>query len=366
MTGTSLDGIDAAVVVVSGQGLAMRVEVVSHAADLLGVAKETLQQLISGECVSTRKIAAAADALSNQTAAVMRKALGDRSIDFAGVHGQTVLHAPPYSWQLINAVAIAEALACPVASNMRGGDLAAGGEGAPITPLADWILFRSDVRRAIVNLGGYCNITWLPPTGIGIDGIRGRDICVCNQLLDAAAMRRLGSAWDKDGQHAAAGVVDQAVSDALKKRLMGTASGSLGTGDESLDWLDERPARDTPSDTLLASMAHAIGSVIGAAAAKDADEVLVAGGGCHHRPLVDAIAGAATIPVVPSSDLGIPIEAREAACIAILAALDRDGISITLPSVTGRHQGPTVGPQWCEATAAPEAAVGRDLECDQA
>ncbi len=348
MTGTSLDGIDAAVVAISGHGLDMRAEVLSHAAGPLGSAEETIRQLTTGGETSAKVIATAVKALSTQTAAVMQQAIGNHRVDFAGVHGQTVLHAPPCSWQLIDAAVIADTLSCPVASQMRGGDLAAGGEGAPITPLADWILFRSNVRRAIVNLGGFCNITWLP-AGKDINSIAGRDICVCNQLLDAAAARRLGRNWDVDGQHAAAGVANEAIVNSLMRTL--TSDGptrSLGTGDESLNWLDESIARDAPSDILLASMANAIGSTIGTAAAANADEIIVAGGGAHHRPLVAAIASATDVPVRPSSDLGIPIEAREAACIAVLAALDRDGIRGTLPAVTGRRDGPMISMQWCQ------------------
>ena len=348
MTGTSLDGIDAAVVAIAGQGLDMRAEVRSHTADSLGPARETLQRLAAGHDVSAGAIAAAAHALSVRTAAVMGKALGDLAADLAGVHGQTVLHAPPCSWQLIDAAVVAEALSCPVASHMRAGDLAAGGQGAPITPLADWILFRNDRRRAIVNLGGFCNITWLPAGGAPAD-ITGRDICVCNQLLDAAALRRLGTAWDAGGRHAAAATADAAVVDSLMANLTADdVTRSLGTGDEAVGWLDEPVAREAPTDTLLASIAGAIGTLIGATAARDADEVLLAGGGAHHRPLVQAITRSAGIPVVPTSDLGIPIEAREAACIAVLAALDRDGIQITLPVVTGRPEGPMIGMQWCQ------------------
>jgi len=129
MTGTSLDGIDAAVVAISGHGLDMRAEVLSHAAGPLGSAEETIRQLTTGGETSAKAIGTAAKALSAQTAAVMQQAIGNHRVDFAGVHGQTVLHAPPCSWQLIDAAVIADTLSCPVASQMRGGDLAAGGEG---------------------------------------------------------------------------------------------------------------------------------------------------------------------------------------------------------------------------------------------
>jgi len=347
MTGTSLDGIDAAVIAVTGHGLSMRAAFRSHAAGSLGAAEETLRHLATGRKVSPRAIAAAVHTLSSHTAAVMSEALGDLSADLAGVHGQTVLHAPPNSWQLMDAAIIAASLSCPVACQMRAGDLAAGGQGAPITPLADWILFRGDRRRAVVNLGGFCNITWLPASEDPAD-ITGRDICVCNQLLDAAARERLGTPWDTDGRRASAGTPDAALADALVARLTAADHAtSLGTGDESLDWLDSQAAQDAPTDVLLASLATAIGRVVGAAAATAADEILLAGGGANHEPLVDAIRMAAGKPVSTTAELGIPIEAREAACIAVLAALDHDGVPTTLPAVTGRVTSPMISMQWC-------------------
>ena len=349
MTGTSLDGIDAAAVQLHGHGLELQATLIHHAASPLGAAAAGLRELACGKPVTAEQIAATGHQLSIATADSMQKAMhGDRA-DLAGVHGQTVLHRPPMSWQLIDAAIISERLACPVASHFRGGDLAAGGQGAPITPLADWVLFRSHVPRAIVNLGGFCNITFLPGSNDLAD-VTGRDVCVCNQLLDAAAAARLGTPFDVDGAAAAAGTPDPDLVQSLNAAHARTSANhrSLGTGDESFDWLQQHDVQQADTPCLLATIVESIAARIAAAIlATSTQEVIVAGGGARHQGLLEAISARTGLPTVCSTDHGIPVEAREAACIAILAALDADGVPTTIPAVTGRRDGVVPSVQWC-------------------
>ena len=346
MTGTSLDGIDAALVRITGHGLTAQAEVLTHVARPLGPEVNTLRLLADGKAVTAADITAARRLLSDRTAAVMLEAVENHQVDLAAIHGQTVLHAPPDSWQLIDAVRVASKLNCPVASDLRGGDLAAGGSGAPITPLADWVLCHGSDSRCIINLGGFCNITWLPAAGAPIDEIRGRDICPCNHLLDAAARSKLHQPFDRDGGIASSSMPDPTLVASIIATIepLTLEHRSLGSGDECFDWLNT--VRDAETPTLLASIAAGVGTVIGRAA-HDADAILLAGGGVHHRPLCDAIAKAARVPVRHTSDIGIPIEAREAACMAVLAMLDADGCPSTLASITGRSSHALVGMQWC-------------------
>ncbi len=348
MTGTSLDGVDAALVRITGRGRDMQAAVLGHASGPLGGVAEPLAALCQGQALTAAEIVSARRALSDRVAAVMAEAAGEHTPDFAAVHGQTVLHTPPDSWQLIDAARVAHRLRCPTAFDLRGGDLAAGGQGAPVTPLADLVLFGGAQPLAIVNLGGFCNITWLPG-GEGGD-IRGRDICPCNHLLDAAARSTLGVRFDEGGCAAAGGRVDAAlhaeISDLL--RQCRESGRSLGSGDECVAWLAGPSASSTDPPTLLASLAAAIGQCIGHAAASEAPAgVLVAGGGAHHRPLFDAISAAAGVPTRPTSARGVPIEAREAAAVAVLAAIDADGQPTTLPEATGRPVGAVTSLSWC-------------------
>ncbi|MCP4759363.1 MAG: hypothetical protein GY876_07905 [Planctomycetes bacterium] len=360
MTGTSIDGIDACILDVQGEGLHARATLKGTASGSLGPCSEMLRSLASEVSHSAAEITATRRRLSKRILQTIQKAAGASRVDLAVVHGQTITHAPPDSWQLIDTATIAAGLDCPVAGDVRAGDLACGGQGAPITPLGDWMLFRSDHPTAVVNLGGFCNITWLPETS-RIEDIRGADVCACNHLLDSAAVQRLGQAFDDGGGIAATGSPQSPLVDSLMEILRQSAASnrSLGTGDESVDWLSSRIPAETPTPDLLASIADAIGKVIGSAVrAEGCEEVLLAGGGSRHQPLARSIAAAAGIPTCMSDTRGIPVEMREAACLALLGLLDRDGVPFTLPQVTGRASEHFVGMSWCQPTPTPRKVEG--------
>jgi anhydro-N-acetylmuramic acid kinase len=349
MTGTSLDALDLSLVRATGDGLAMRVAVEGHASHDLGELREPLRKACAGDPASAGSLASLALAFGELHARSARAIAGDRPIDLVALHGQTVFHSPPVSWQLVNPWPVARALGCAVASDLRGRDLSLGGQGAPITPLADWILLRHAEPTAVVNLGGFCNITWLPAEADGPGGIRGADICPCNHLLDAAARLALGQPFDRAGAVATAGRPDPAATADLVALLgRATAAGrSLGTGDEAVAWV----ASNAPSlerGALLASVADAIGRHVGQEAARHGRRVVLAGGGARNRALVDAITrGAAGALVLHSTDLSLPLEARESSEMAVLALLAWDGVAVTLPSVTRRAEGRMRDGLWC-------------------
>ena len=349
MTGTSLDALDIALVRATGAGLEMRVGVEDHATHDLGDLRPRLRAACDGVPMRAGDFAALARDFGDLHAEAARSIAADRTIEVAAIHGQTVFHAPPVSWQLVNPWPLAQALGCAVASDLRGADLALGGQGAPITPLADWVLLRHPDPTAVVNLGGFCNITWLPAEVRGHDGVRGADICPCNHLLDAAARATLGQPFDRDGTGALAGRTDEA-SRADLRTLLAKASAagrSLGTGDEAVAWVTAHADRLEPG-VLLATVADAIGSHIGATAGASARRVVLAGGGARNRAVCAAIARAAAPAVVlPSTELGLPLEARESAEMAVLGLLAMDGVAVTLPAVTRRRPGRTRDGVWC-------------------
>ena len=358
MTGTSLDALDVCAVRAGGSGLGLTCAVVdlcSRSLADVGLGSK-LRALAEGVPTTAGDIARLAlefgefhaAAIAALTARVGKPAL-------VAVHGQTIFHAPPVSWQMVNPWPIARAIGCPVVSDLRGADLACGGQGAPITPLADWVLFRSaDQSRALVNLGGFCNITLLPAGGgeRGLSHIKGFDVCACNHVLDGAARAALGKAYDVDGAAAESGRADEPAAaelSALLARQRG-AGRSLGTGDESLAWVKRWGSKLRGPD-LLASACEAIGRVIGAEV-RVADHVVVAGGGAHNRALLAAIARHAGRGVATSDSLGVPIGGREAAEMAVLGLLSMDGVRITLPQVTGMEPGASlVGGSWVNPAA---------------
>jgi anhydro-N-acetylmuramic acid kinase len=347
MTGTSMDAVDAALIRIDGAGLEMRATVLACATEPMGSTREILQAAAQGKAVTVRNLASAVHALSEQHGEMARCLIKEHGcVDLVAMHGQTIVHSPPISVQAIDPAVVARAAQAPVVSDLRGADLAAGGEGAPITPIADWILFRSEKSsRAIVNLGGFCNVTMLAANG-GVETVTGGDVCACNQILDAIARQSLNAPFDMDGRAALLGEPNSEAVAELVSILIGQRSEprSLGSGDESADWVANWLSRLAPSD-LACSAATAIGLVI-AEAVSSADKVYLAGGGCQNQALFKAIADHSSRPILLTNELGVLAPFREAVAMAILGCLCADGVPITLPSVTGVSSPAPVAGSW--------------------
>ncbi len=338
MTGTSIDALDGSAVRVSSRGLDMRATPVHHVSLPLGELAPRLRAFASDAALAARDVAALARDLALlhvDAARELEQASGRPTLLVA--HGQTVFHAPPLSLQLFSPTPLAAALNAPVIHDLRAADLALGGQGAPITSLADWLLFR-DARetRAVVNLGGFCNVTILPAGGAP-DDVRGFDVCACNHVLDEVARRSLRAPYDKDGAAASAGSPHAEAADQLATILTRQAAGgrSLGTGDEAATWIEQWGGAVARPEDLAASAVEGVSQVIvQAIGAHNPDRLIVAGGGAHNRALLSALARHAESPVTLSADLGIPVSHRESVCIALLGGLCEDRAPITLPGVT--------------------------------
>ncbi|MEO0716834.1 MAG: anhydro-N-acetylmuramic acid kinase, partial [Planctomycetota bacterium] len=234
MSGTSCDGIDASLVRIEGTGLDMTAQPIRSASVGLGLLGDELMEFARGTPLAPGEVARLSAALAAAHAKLIRDLVVGEPCDLVAIHGQTVFHDPPLSWQLIEPSIIAEALGAPVVSNLRAADLARGGQGAPITPIADWILLRDQrERRAIVNLGGFCNATILPASARP-DDTRGFDVCACNQLLDTLARITIDQPFDTDGIVAASGSVNHQFHATLVDTLstQANATRSLGSADE--------------------------------------------------------------------------------------------------------------------------------------
>jgi len=360
MSGTSLDGLDAALVEVTGVGLGLRARPLGFDSAGFGPLGDRLRSLAEGAGLGAREIASLSLEFSRLHAALGGRLVGRARCDLACVHGQTVFHAPPLSWQLLTPAVIAEGLGCRVISDLRSADIAAGGEGAPITPLADAVLFAHPGRsRAVVNLGGFVNITLLPAGRAAdagyADGVRGFDVGPCNHLLDAAARLGLGRPYDDGGRAAAGAAPDTRAEEAMARVLKGTSVGegqtrSLGTADSGIAAVEGLLGNGVGADAIARAaadgIARAVHRVIGGAmdriaGAGGVDEVLIAGGGVLNEYLRGRIE-AGRVPVLVTDDVGVPTGAREAVCMAVLGALSVDGVSVTLPAVTGRRPGACV------------------------
>lgn len=346
MTGTSIDSIDAAVVRIEGTGLGMRATFIRGATRPLGDLAPRLRRLAEQEPMTAGEIAALSREFSLAHVPVLREALAGERADLACIHGQTVFHKPPVSWQMLTPAAISRELACPVVFDLRAADLAAGGQGAPITPIADWVFFRSAAKpTAVINLGGFCNITLLTDAEAPSE-TSGMDVCPCNHLLDAIARKLFFAEYDADGARAARGTIHTEALEDLDGVLVALRGRgrSMGTGDETGEWLS-RWRGHVPADDLAASACEAIGSAI-ARETGDAAIALLAGGGVKNRALRSAIESCCSCRVQTTDDAGLPAEYREAACFAVLGALCQDRVPITLPAVTGVPSPAPISGAW--------------------
>jgi 1,6-anhydro-N-acetylmuramate kinase len=358
MCGTSLDGLDAVWIEARGAALDLRARVLGHAETGLGALGPGLARAARQEPLSVAELARLAVGLGRLHAELLATRPDLPAPELIAVHGQTLYHGPEASFALFDGTALLAAVPCNVVSELRLVDRAAGGEGAPITPLADALLLAGPEPRAIYNLGGFCNVTRLPARGQSTEGIAGLDVAPCNQLLDGAARRFLGQPYDPEGSHAARAQALPALVAALVARLSPPTPAdraakrprSLGTGDEAwalLDLLAEHPV-----PTALASLSVALAQVL-ATAAGDARQVCLFGGGTRHRTLVAALERQlAQRPVGVELTIGSPedpaltAQAREGAAMAILGLAAADGLAITLPQVTGRRATQHLDGRW--------------------
>ena len=339
MTGTSLDAVDACALRLHGRGLEMTAEYLKSVSHPLAELGEHLRSVAEDEPTPASVIASLRRRLGERCRdAVAALRLPDE-IDLIAVHGQTLHHETPDSWQLIDPFPIAQHFHTRVVSDLRGLDRAASGEGAPITPLADWILHRTDATQAIVNLGGFINCTVLPSQAheAPLPAIAGFDVCPCNHLLDTIARLALEAPYDDGGRLAMSGnaCLEQLQLITAHLRSLHEQGRSLGSNDDCIEFVPDILQSIGPADAAATFCAAIAATLASALAAHPADVVRLAGGGVRNTALVNAIKAAFgdRVPVEPLAHG----DEREAAALAVLGALAADDVPITLPQVTGRE-----------------------------
>ena len=351
MSGTSADGIDAALVSVTWRGDAQPgLEVISHRrTEFAAELRALVLAVASGERVGATDLALAHAALGDAYAEAARgivEEAPERPV-VIGVHGQTVAHLPARraTLQLGDAARVAVRTAIPVVSDFRSADVAAGGEGAPLTPFADQLLFADGAPRVVLNLGGIANVTLLPDAEA--DHVTGFDTGPGNMVIDGVA-RAAGLRFDEDGRGARRGrVVEAALTRALADPYF-TRPAPKSAGREELGAVfcdrlvaDVRAAGGSLPDALATATeltARTVADVIRAASPAGARwrDVLVGGGGAANATLMEALRHhLAPIPVRPTDEAGVPAAAREATAFALLAFYRLHGRPNTLPRVTG-------------------------------
>jgi anhydro-N-acetylmuramic acid kinase len=363
MTGTSADAVDTALVRFEGSGPDARPRLIAYRETSLDPAlrREVLDVAASSQ-VEPERLMRLDIALGELYAASVLELLAISAIDPAavagvGLHGQTIRHVPradgagqAMSWQLGSAPIVAERTGFLVVSDFRAADTAAGGEGAPLVPLVDWWLFRSNGEdRVLLNLGGIANLTWLP-RGASLERVLAFDTGPGNAVIDAIAERMSGGAhgYDVDGRLAAGG----RASDALLAELLAddyfarTPPRSTGRERFGAGYADQLLAR---AHTLSLTPADAIATAteLTAAAVADALERFVAprgavgavygsGGGMRNPTLVAALERRlAPAPLRPLETLGVESDGKEALAFACLAHRTLCGAAGNVPAATG-------------------------------
>jgi anhydro-N-acetylmuramic acid kinase len=348
MSGTSLDGVDCALVEFSAGPV--RVLGSSSAAFDPPLREELLRLCERGENEIARYSLAGvrlADVYARAVAATLKQAgITAARVAAIGCHGQTVRHSPRegYSVQIGNPARLAEQTGIAVAADFRSRDIAAGGQGAPLVPAFHASVFASDAEdRVVVNIGGIANVTLLPASG----AVGGFDTGPGNCLMDAWIGRHSGHPYDAQGAWARSGQVDANLLARLLDDPYFQAAPPKSTGREhfNLRWLEQQlrgseRTQDVQA-TLLECTAQSIQSAIGRGLAT-AKRVVVCGGGAKNAVLLERLATLLAPRVVETSDAwGLAPQLVEATAFAWLArcALDRKPGNIT--AVTGAR-GPRV------------------------
>ncbi|MBE0488222.1 MAG: anhydro-N-acetylmuramic acid kinase [Halomonas sp.] len=359
MSGTSLDGIDAALVEIDDMlsGVQPRL-LATHAEPMPAALRERLWGLCHAERASFADLAAAEDAFCRLQAKAVAALLTDSDtphdvIAALGSHGQTVEHAPlghaggpAYTLQLDNPSLLAELTGLTVVADFRRRDLAAGGQAAPLAPAFHEALFRAPGEwRLILNLGGFANLTLLPPAEDPRAPV-GFDSGPANALLDAWHARHRGGGFDMDGAWAASGRVDEALLARLLAEPFFHLPPPRSTGRElfHLGWLEakltgeEHPedVQATLAELTAASVAQAVTMAQGRLDAPAAARLIPCGGGAHNRDLLTRLSR--HLPdsaITDSAEWGWPADWLEAGAFAWLAWRRLQGLPGNLPSVTG-------------------------------
>lgn len=360
LSGTSMDGVDAALVAATGA----RVELEAFRTFPFGTRDRERLLAAAGpgpkDAEEAARLHARMGALFARAAErIAGEGGGLARVDLIGSHGQTLLHRPAKregaTVQIGCGAAIAGITGVPTVYDFRAADVAAGGEGAPLLPVADWLLFRSRRKaRLLLNLGGIANITFLPAGGSWEETVA-YDTGPGNGILDRLASLVTGgrARCDRNGRMAARGTPDEGMLRELEahpffRRRPPKSTGTSTFGEAAARRLFEegRRRKRSPEEmlaTATAFTARTAGREIRRRAPEEG-EVFVCGGGARNRTLVRWIEREiAPRVLLPVDRLGIPADAREAVGFALLAREFVDGRHYDMERITGARGAAPLG-----------------------
>ena len=343
MSGTSLDGIDVAMIDTDG-----RERVITGPALTIpypDVFRERLRSVLGG-VGPVGEVEAELTGLHSEAVEQFLARHPRAAVDVVGLHGHTILHRPDErrTWQLGDGAWLARRLWIDVVADFRSADVAAGGEGAPLAPLFHAALAAALPKPiAVLNLGGVANVTWIGGGGIGgAADILAFDTGPGNSLIDDWVRIHTGAAADLGGVLAGAGRASEAhVARFLERHFFARKPPKSLDRDDFRDAMPEGLSLEDGAATLTEMTAAAV--VAGRRHfPAPAREWLVCGGGRHNPTLIMALARRLGVPVRPVEAVGWNGDALEAQAFAYLAVRSIAGLPLSLPSTTGVPH-PTTG-----------------------
>ena len=372
MSGTSADGVDAVLAQFSGRSATPRWRLLRsvscpYPSDL----RKRILAIAQGEAAPAGDLLELAEAITEQQAKAADSCDPGRQACLVGCHGQTIWHRPPEcdatermrkgsSWQMLQGPLLAQMLQRPVIHDFRAADLALGGQGAPLVPMADAALMgRIQGWRALLNLGGIANITLIPPSS-GPDRKRpvlGWDCGPANSLIDLA-IEEFTDGRDRCDRNGAMAALGQVMREPLANWLRepyflrrapkSTGRELFGRADLARRLSELQPA--CPEDQMATLTAFTAAVV-----AQDLQhlhslglplpiEMVVAGGGRHNTTLMKELQSRCLgLRVRPSDDLNLPCESREALVFALLAWWHHRDHPGNAPAITGAERSCVLG-----------------------
>ena len=363
MSGTSADGMDAALTEIADSGTDTRVRMLAFVSlPYPDEIRREILRLASGTEGGSRDLCLFSFLMGELGLEACRAVCGEaglspEEIDLVGSHGQTLYHLPEaqlYAGRMVRgtlqmgeASVIAEGLGCPVVSDFRVRDLAAGGQGAPLVPYSEYLIYRrTDRTVGLQNIGGIGNLTVLPK-GAGPEKTVAFDTGPGNMVMDQIVERLTEGArrYDEDGAIAAQGqcseiLLNWLLSDPWLKMPPPKSTGREVYGVHYVDRMMEKGRElELSGVDILATATRFTAACIGIAVRElcpvAPDELIVGGGGSRNPTLIRDIRKELSIPVKLNEDLGLNSDAKEAIAFAILANECIRGQANNMPSVTG-------------------------------
>lgn len=363
MSGTSMDGVDAALIRTDGISVAELGPAVMEPYD---EGFRDRVRAVLGARVATSAIAEVERELTLRHADAIRRLLdlagmSSSSVAVVGFHGQTITHDPTnrFTWQIGDGDLLARQVGMPVVCDFRSADVAAGGEGAPFAPVYHRAIMSGQTMPAVVlNLGGVGNVTWMDG---GADPVA-FDTGPGNALIDDWMKQQAGIPYDDGGGIASSGTVDPSV----LARLMDNAYFDR-MPPKSLDRNDfgiEAVAGLSLADGAATLAAFTVESVVRAPYSSPPEAVYVTGGGRKNAALMSGLRHRLGVPVLPIEEAGYDGDALEAQAFAFLAVRHLRGLPLSFPSTTAVPS-PLCGGKLFPVSKAMGGAAGVDAGGNQ-